>query len=63
MASKLRHVKYVGPFDAVEIEHPVGGKLRVERGDVVRLPARLAVPLCRQKDNWVEVEKETGDAA
>lgn len=62
MASRLRRVRYTGPFEAVEIEHPLGRRLRVERGEVVRLPARLAVPLLRQPDNWTE-EKETDDAA
>ena len=63
MATSGRRVRYVGPFDAVEIEHPLGRMMRVERGEVVRLSARLADLLLEQPDNWVEEKKGADDAA
>lgn len=42
-------VEYVGGFDAVEIEHPVGRVFTVRRGEPVELPARLAERLLEQE--------------
>lgn len=60
--SGLIKVTYVGSFDAVEIEHPVGAMLAVKQGETVELPARIAgtppdgdepgTGLLAQADNW-----------
>lgn len=42
-------VVYVGGFDVVEIEHPVGRLMRVVRGEPVELPSRLAHSLLEQE--------------
>ena len=58
----LTKVTYVGGFDAVELEHPVGSMMAIKRGETVELPARIAgAPpegddpgsgLLAQPDNW-----------
>lgn len=35
-------LRYVGPYDAVEIEWPVGAMTTVARGTTIELPARIA---------------------
>jgi len=48
----LVKVEYIGPFDVVLIEHPVGADFEIERGVPVELPGRIASSLCEQVDCW-----------
>lgn len=50
MATK--RITYVGPHDAVEIEHPVAGWISVERGGELTVSADLADSLLEQPTNW-----------
>lgn len=48
----LKKITYVGPFDEVEIEAPLGGWLTCKRSGTVEVPADLAASLLEQADNW-----------
>ncbi len=48
----VKRITYVGPHEAVELEHPVAGWLVVERGADVALPAEIADNLLEQLGNW-----------
>lgn len=44
-------VKYVGPYDAVDVAHLVG----VKQGEAVEVSAELGKSLCEQDANWQPV--------
>ncbi|WP_332645111.1 hypothetical protein [Aeromicrobium sp.] len=50
-------VKYVGPFDAVEV--PAANLLEVKNGETVEVDADLAKSLLDQPDNWRPGKKST----
>lgn len=45
-------VKYVGPYDAVDVAHLVG----VKQGEEVDVSAELGKSLCEQETNWQPVK-------
>jgi hypothetical protein len=53
----LKKVTYIGPFDEVEIETPLGGWLTCKRNCTVEVTADLAASLCEQADNWTTAGK------
>jgi hypothetical protein len=46
-------IRYVGPFDLVEI---ADAGVEVAKGDTVTVDDDLAVRLCEQPDNWQPVK-------
>lgn len=51
-------VKYVGPYDAVDVAHLVG----VKQGEAVEVSAELGKSLCEQDTNWQPVTAKTASA-
>lgn len=53
-------VMYVGPFDAVEVEHQVGQPyaFTAYRGTPVDVPAHVVEALLGQPSNWRQVVKK-----
>lgn len=49
-------VRYVGPFEAVEIPYGFGA-VEAPRGETIEVPDDLAVSLLEQKDNWQRVRR------
>lgn len=54
-------VKYVGPFEAVQV--PAAGGVTVERGKSIDVDEAVARSLCQQKDNWERTSKPRKKAA
>lgn len=46
----MKTVKYIGPFDAVEIEHPPARWITVANGEPTELPDAIADRLAEQAD-------------
>ncbi len=51
-------VKYVGPYDAVDVAHLVG----VKHGESVEVSAELGKSLLEQDTNWQPVTAKTATA-
>ena len=50
----MKHVKYVGPFDAVELERAPRVWVVVAHGESIEVPDDVAAALCALADNWAE---------
>ena len=52
-------IKYIGPFDEVELDLPGGGVARVKRNGLLSLPAEIAYSLLEQRTNWTVWDRST----
>lgn len=61
----MTYVMYVGPFDAVDVEHQVGQPyaFTAYRGNPVDVPAHVAEALLDQPSNWRQVVKKQSTIA
>lgn len=56
----MKTIKYTGPHDAVELEHPVGRMTTVKRNQEISVPDRMATQLVAQ-DTWALQPKSKGE--
>lgn len=56
----MTHIMYVGPFEAVDVEHQAGRvfAFTAYRGNPVDVPADIAAALLEQPSNWRQVVKK-----